>query len=307
VATSKDGRAVFVLGAGTELRSSDVASGEARAPLQKAGTLRAFAGSPDGKLIAASRALPGEPDAWHVPKLRRAESPKEMLGLWNAGTGKLVRILEGQKPPVTALAFSPDSTRLASGGFLSDDVWLWNVADGEPVLLIPEAAGGCAVEALAWHPNGKHLAVSGIDHLSTGGTDGKTGVWNVEGRHPIHWIPGGGVALAFHPRGHHLAIASLVQTVRVWDISEKESRRALELVGHLDAVTCVAYSPDGLLLATGSDDHSVRLWDAATGLPRGVADLDTQVKALCFSPDGKSLFTGNANTSCYQLDVARIV
>jgi hypothetical protein len=33
--------------------------------------------------------------------------------------------------------------------------------------------------------------------------------------------------------------------------------------------------------------------------------VDTQVKALAFSPDGGSLFTGNGNTSCYRIDLAK--
>lgn len=301
------GKQIASLTAGAELRVWDTVTTQPTLQLDKAGALRAFATSPNGKRIAASRVLPGEPESWHEARRGRLEPPAEMLGIWNAETGKLERFLEGPQPPLTALAFAPDSNRLASGGSMSDDVWVWNAADGSPVLLIPDAAGGCSVEALAWHPAGKLLAVSGIDYMATGGSDGKTGIWNVEGRHPIGWIPGGGTAVAYHPRGHHLAIASLVQTVRVWDVSGKEPKPGFELVGHLDVVTCVAYSPEGRLLATGGDDHTVRLWDADTGLQVGQADLDTQVRALAFAPDGKTLFAGNGNTSCYMLDVGKIL
>ncbi len=38
-------------------------------------------------------------------------------------------------------------------------------------------------------------------------------------------------------------------------------------------------------------------------MERGVVELDTLVKAIAFAPDGRTVFTGNGNTSCYQFDV----
>jgi WD40 repeat protein len=118
-------------------------------------------------------------------------------------------------------------------------------------------------------------------------------------------LAGGARGLAFHPAGRHLAAASLVRTVRVWDV--RTGRLLRDLSGHEDAVNCVAYSPDGRRLASAADDHTVRLWDAETGAALGVTELDTQVKALGFSPDGRSLFTANGNSSCYQLRVQRLL
>ena len=66
-----------------------------------------------------------------------------------------------------------------------------------------------------------------------------------------------------------------------------------------------ALSPDGKLIATSSD-RGVQFWDAVTGKQLGAVELDTQVKALAFAPDGNTLFTGNGNASCYQIELSRL-
>jgi WD40 repeat protein/tRNA A-37 threonylcarbamoyl transferase component Bud32 len=60
--------------------------------------------------------------------------------------------------------------------------------------------------------------------------------------------------------------------------------------GHTDAVWAAALSPDGLRLASGSKDRTVRLWEVETGRElRCLADLGQEVRAVAFSPDGRLL------------------
>jgi WD40 repeat protein len=62
------------------------------------------------------------------------------------------------------------------------------------------------------------------------------------------------------------------------------------LRGHDKDVRAVAFSPDGRLLATGSEDKTVRLWDAQTGqLRHTVPDTGAEVTSVAFSPDGSLL------------------
>jgi WD40 repeat protein len=76
--------------------------------------------------------------------------------------------------------------------------------------------------------------------------------------------------------------------VVVWDTTT--GRRANRPSGHAGAVTCLAYSPNGKLLASGSLDKTVRLWNPATGEQRGVLTGHTgPITAVVFTPDGKLL------------------
>ena len=173
------------------------------------------------------------------------------------------------------------------------------------VLIIPDAADNCLIEGMAFHPQGKLLAAGGIDWLATSGSDGATCIWDIDERCQIAALDGGIVDLAFHPAGKLLATVSLQESIFVWDIDTREV--AMELVAETDGLTHIAYSPDGKWLAAGTDGGGLRLWRADNGEPVATSHLDTQIKALCFSPDGHYLYTGNGNTTSFQLEVAKLI
>jgi WD40 repeat protein len=67
------------------------------------------------------------------------------------------------------------------------------------------------------------------------------------------------------------------------------------LRGGTEGVSCLAYSCDGLTLATGHDDGTVRLWDADTGRQRAIlTGHAARVRALAFAPHGRQLASGDA-------------
>jgi WD40 repeat protein len=286
LALSPDAARLASIRPGRGVRVWDAASSAAVLDLEEVGELHAVAYSADGRWIAAGGA-------------------DNSVRVWDAATGRKQATLEGPTLPVTALVFAPNAPVVASASAVGCDVWLWNTESGEPTLLIPDAIDGCSVEALAFGPRGDTFAAGGVDWMATGGSDGAVHVWNLIQPGRIATLPGGARALAFHPEGRLLAAASLTRTIRVWDVTE--ARLVAELCGHDDAVTCVAFSRDGHWLASGSDDRTVRLWDAESGALLGTTELDAQIRVLCFSPDGSSLFTGNGNSSAYQLKTQRLL
>jgi len=81
--------------------------------------------------------------------------------------------------------------------------------------------------------------------------------------------------------------SSLSQLVGAW--SPREHRLL-----HDEGVRCIAFSPDGQTVLTGSFDQTARVWDACTGAPRGEPLKHNRgVSAVAFSPNGQTVLTGS--------------
>jgi WD40 repeat protein len=275
-------------GGGMALQCWDIASRADQPPAGKVAKPLAVACSPDGRWIAVTNA-----------------DPDSRLFIWDRQTQQLRPPVEGPRAPMTFAAFSPDSSKLATCCRTDGTAWLWNPVDGEPMLIIPEAAEGCTVEAVAFHPNGIWMACGGIDHLQTSGADGAVTIWNVETRERVVTFVGGAVSLAFDPTGRRLAVASPESAIIVWDVGSQQPVH--EISGSGVSVCAVAFSPDGKLLAAGCDDHTLRLWDAASGQSLSVREMDTPIRVLRFSGDGRTVYTGNGNTTCYAIAVPSLL
>jgi WD40 repeat protein len=137
--------------------------------------------------------------------------------------------------------------------------------------------------------------------LASGDDDGNVQVWDVKnggklGKQIKVKSFGSQVwSVAFHPKNNNLiAIGNDNSNVILWDIEEDEITR---LTDHSSRIWSVAFSPDGEILASGSDDRSIKLWELssnkcfATLIRPG--DKQSRVWCVVFSDDGKYLFSAN--------------
>ncbi len=75
------------------------------------------------------------------------------------------------------------------------------------------------------------------------------------------------------------------------------------LRGHGENVTALAFSPDGRLLATGSPDRMLRLWDPRTGELSAVLEFGGHVKALAFAPGGETVVVGTNRGGLHRVEL----
>jgi len=93
--------------------------------------------------------------------------------------------------------------------------------------------------------------------------------------------------------------------IRVLQGVESEWPQALStLHGHSSWVRAAAFSPDGLQLASGSGDHTLRLWDVMSGAPIALLEGHSHsVTSVAFSPGGSLLASGSGDHTLRLWDV----
>ncbi|WP_055711462.1 hypothetical protein [Streptomyces torulosus] len=227
--------------------------------------------------------------------------------VWDVRQERAVSTLDLPGASVTAAALGPRGRSLhlirLAGGDDPETAEVWDTATRRRTAL----PGGPTGNAPLLRGDGRLL----VD----GGTVARPPSWRATGR---DLVEGGPVAaLAFAPDGSRLAAGDLTGRVALWDGEARHRAGTLPNIfpppveGHPEgeAVTALAFSPDGRTLAVGGDDGSLRLWDVPTGQPIGgpLTTPGEAVYTLAFGPDGTTLYAGSAHVPLqrYDLDTTR--
>ena len=162
---------------------------------------------------------------------------------------------------VSASAYSPDGRCVATGG-ADGSVRVLDAETGEQVIAMKNDDGAAHVRSVEWSPDGSRLA--------SGGEDRTARIWDFETGTQLHVLSsskGDVNEVRWSADGRMLA-GACDSFARVWDADRGEEVCAFQVTtaaGSAEQINCVAWSPDGSQLATGSYDDMVRVWDAATG------------------------------------------
>ncbi|WFD35364.1 Lissencephaly-1 [Malassezia cuniculi] len=235
------------------------------------------------------------------------------LKLWDWETGELERTLKGHTKPVQAIDFDASGDYLVSCA--SDlAIKLWHGADDwKNVRTI--YGHEHSISDVRFLPDARHIISASRDRTLR--------VWEVESGRCVRtlvghldWVRGVDVTAD----GRLFASCSSDQTARVWDAASGETRA--ELRGHEHVVECVAFAPqaaneairtlaalpktreEGVYVATGSRDKTIRLWNQHGQCLRTLSGHDNWVRALVFAPGGKYLVSVSDDKTMRTWDLA---
>lgn len=201
-----------------------------------------------------------------------------VVRLWNVNAGRLIRAHQAHTGWVFATALSADGLVLASAG---DDgaIRLWRTDTGDPIGVLPGHSR--RIRSLAFSPS-EPLLLSGAE-------DGAVCAWDVERLALVRAMRTAGTPVWSVTIGGEsnslVAVAGEDEFVRLFDL--RSGRLLDERVAHRDWVRSVAFAPGSSVLASGSGDCSVAVWDSAGGqlaLVRRTAHLASRVRAVALSP-----------------------
>jgi len=210
----------------------------------------------------------------------------ELIRIWDVETRQQIARLDGHTDDVWTLAYSPDGSLLVSGGE-DNTARIWDVDTYEQIGVLEVHNNWVTTVAIS--PDGQEVL--------TGSNDTKIRLWDIDSGELLEEYAGDDGQLrsvVFTPDGTHFLAGA--NTARLINIETGEVVQ--EYLGHSSRINSAAFSSDGSLLATGSADATVRLWDTITGRPLSLMEgHSSQVRSVMFNANDTTILSSSADAT----------
>ncbi|MBI2929545.1 MAG: serine/threonine protein kinase, partial [Verrucomicrobia bacterium] len=222
--------------------------------------------------------------------------------VWAAATGERLFRLDHGTNAVWRVAFSPEGTRILSGA--KDGTFrIWDAFSGQELLKVQGHTR--EIYTAEFSQDGRRMLTAAADSTAK--------LWDASTGRELHRFDHNqlSVMAAFSPDGRRIATVCNDNnrntledaTAAVWDA--ETGRKLFPLEGHLNGFSCVAFSPDGRFIVTGSIDWTATAWDASSGKERfPLKGHHAQVIHVAVSPDSRRIFTGGFDNTTRVWDAA---
>jgi WD40 repeat protein/tRNA A-37 threonylcarbamoyl transferase component Bud32 len=266
--------------------------------------------SPDGQRIVSG-------SVGYDPKTKQSWGE---VKVWDAATGQEKLSWKGHTYSVSSVAFSPDGTRIVSGGGEFDkpgEVKVWDAATGQEklswkghthwVTSVAFSADGTRLASMSGDQTVKVWdAATGQEKLSLKGHKGSVPIRSATS---VAFSPDG-TRIVSGGEGFDAKTGKHWGEVKVWDAAIGQEK--LSLKGHNGPVTSVAFSPDGKSIVSGGGypldfkkPGEVKVWDAATGQEKlSLKGHTSYVSSVAFSADSTRIASGSWDKTVKVWDAA---
>ena len=302
---SPDGKIIAIANGDSTIRLCDGFTGELKSTFRGRG-YRLLTFSPDGKVIAGGNgelirlldAATGEnktafaAHANSVDNIKYFSDGKKIVShggdnnvcIWDAGTGEFVCNFREGTSGVSSIDISRDGKKLAimnSNGTLT----LWNSQTGEKIKTITSKT---KLNFVAYSPDGNTFACDEDK-------DGTMLLFDSNTARLVHRfkMPGHRKSVndfRYSPDGQTLAVSNGFE-IYFWDVNSGELQNTID--GYSEVVGGVIYTPNEKTLM--SFDDIVRIWDIDNQKIQRTIEMNSNVCAIAYSPDGKTLAIGTCD------------
>jgi WD40 repeat protein len=309
IATSPDGKWLATGGPSPEVKVWDLATRELKLTLQHTrGPIVNLTFSPNSELLVSASISDGLAWVWRIG------NPEPILVIPEAA----------ETSTLESLAFHPTKNWLAVGGIdwlatsgSDGAVCLWDLDAQQKIASVPTG-----VTSLAFDPTGRFIAAGTLKQT--------VAIWEIKDLNKVfepqprrhggrrsrrrssrrERRPASGRSQSARPRWHRSCQrVNHRQRRRQGDPGLGSRFRQAEpgSGGHQDRIGAVLFSPDGRWLVSAGDDCTLRIWDVLNGQLVAARQFDAAIHSLAFSKNGRYLYTGNDNTTCYRLELKKLL